>query len=31
MFIGLTGFYGAGKSFLADIMNNKLAWKLINA
>lgn len=30
MFIGLTGFHGAGKSFLADIMNDKLAWKLIN-
>lgn len=30
MFIGLTGFHGAGKSFLADIMSHKLKWKLIN-
>lgn len=30
MIIGLTGFHGAGKSFLADIMRNKLKWKLIN-
>jgi len=30
MIIGLTGLHGVGKSFLAEIMSNKLKWRLVN-
>jgi len=28
--VGLTGFHGAGKSFLAETMRRKLGWTLVN-